>query len=187
MFICLCVHAFVRVSVCVLRVLCMWTCVCMRVCVCSYVNLRMCVFVRVCVCVCVCVYISVFICLASFSWDQSVNGGGSCRTWSVYLSLSVWHRSAGTSLLMEVDHAVLDLYCAFLHTWQDVSIFVIFFAIFSRNATHCISPYAIVMCVCVCVCLSVCVRVYAAFVDLRKTVWDRDVIFVLNCSKWHRT
>ena len=31
-----------------------------------------------------------------------------------------------------------------------------------RNAMHCISPYAIVVCVCVCV--------YAAFVDLRKTV-----------------
>ena len=27
----------------------------------------------------------------------------------------------------------------------------------------------------------VCVCVYAAFVDLRKTVWDRDVDFVLNC------
>ena len=43
-----------------------------------------------------------------------------------------------------------------------------FFHVFRRNATHCISPYAIVMCVCVCV--SVCVCVYAAFVDLRKTV-----------------
>ena len=31
-----------------------------------------------------------------------------------------------------------------------------------RNATHCISPYAIVICVCVCVC------VYAAFVDLEE-------------------
>ena len=35
--------------------------------------------------------------------------------------------------------------------------------IFRRNATHCISPYAIVMCVCVCVsvcvCLCVCVSV----------------------------
>ena len=56
--------------------------------------------------------------------------------------------------------------------------------IFRRNATHCISPYAIVVCVCVCLCvcvlvcvcvsmcLCVCVSVcvYAAFVDLRKTV-----------------
>ena len=33
------------------------------------------------------------------------------------------------------------------------------------------------MCVCVCLCVSVCVCVYAAFVDLRKTVWDRDVLF----------
>ena len=41
--------------------------------------------------------------------------------------------------------------------------------------------------VCVCVCLSVCVCVYAAFVDLRKTVWNREVIFDLNCLKWHRT
>ena len=40
--------------------------------------------------------------------------------------------------------------------------------VFRRNATHCISPYAIGMCVCVCVCLSVCV--YATFVDDRKTV-----------------
>ena len=38
--------------------------------------------------------------------------------------------------------------------------------IFRQNATHCISPYAIVTCVCVCVC----VCVYAAFVDHRKTV-----------------
>ena len=45
--------------------------------------------------------------------------------------------------------------------------------IFRRNATHCISPYAIVMCV----CLSVCLCVYAAFVDARKTVWDRYVNF----------
>ena len=33
------------------------------------------------------------------------------------------------------------------------------------------------VCVCVSVCLSVCLCVYAAFVDLRKTVWDRDVVF----------
>ena len=37
-----------------------------------------------------------------------------------------------------------------------------------NNAMHCISPYAIV--VCVSVCVSVCVCVYAAFVDARKTV-----------------
>ena len=44
--------------------------------------------------------------------------------------------------------------------------------IFRRNVTHCISPYAIVMCVyvCVCVCVCQCVCVYAAFVDFRKTV-----------------
>ena len=36
--------------------------------------------------------------------------------------------------------------------------------VFKRNATHCISPYAIVVCVCVCIC------VYPAFVDARKTV-----------------
>ena len=39
------------------------------------------------------------------------------------------------------------------------------------------------MCVCVClsVCLCVCVYVcvYAAFVDLRKTGWDRDVVFLI--------
>ena len=50
---------------------------------------------------------------------------------------------------------------------------------FRRNATHFVSPYAIVVClyisVCVFVCLSVCV--YAASVDARKTVWDRDVVF----------
>ena len=38
--------------------------------------------------------------------------------------------------------------------------------IIRRNATHCILPYAMVMCVFVCVCLCV----YAAFVYLRKTV-----------------
>ena len=43
-------------------------------------------------------------------------------------------------------------------------------AIFRRNATHCISPYAIVVCVWVCVCVCVCLCVYAAFVDARKTV-----------------
>ena len=53
--------------------------------------------------------------------------------------------------------------------------------IFRRNATHCISPYAIIVCVCVCLCVCVCVCVclcvYTAFVDLRKTAWDRDVAF----------
>ena len=29
----------------------------------------------------------------------------------------------------------------------------------------------------VCVCVSVCLCVYAAFVDARKTVSDRDVVF----------
>ena len=53
---------------------------------------------------------------------------------------------------------------------------------FRWNATHCISPYAIVMCVCVSVCVCVC-RV----LDLRKTIWDRDAVFILNCSEWHRT
>ena len=38
----------------------------------------------------------------------------------------------------------------------------------------------------VCVCVSVCLCVYATFVDLRKTVWDRDAAFLLNCSEWHR-
>ena len=38
------------------------------------------------------------------------------------------------------------------------------------------------VCVSVCVCLSACLCVYAAFVDLRKTVWDRDVVF-LNCAE----
>ena len=38
---------------------------------------------------------------------------------------------------------------------------------------HCISPYAIV--VCVCLCVSVCV--YATFVDARKTVSDIDIVF----------
>ena len=42
--------------------------------------------------------------------------------------------------------------------------------IFRRNATHCVSPIAIDMCVCVCVYLCVCICVYAAFVDARKTV-----------------
>ena len=37
---------------------------------------------------------------------------------------------------------------------------------FKRNATHCISPIAIV----VCVCVSVCVWICAAFVDLSKIV-----------------
>ena len=38
---------------------------------------------------------------------------------------------------------------------------VLSFSVFRRNATHCISPYAIVVCVCVCVCvcLYVCVCV----------------------------
>ena len=45
-----------------------------------------------------------------------------------------------------------------------------------------LSSYVCVgVCVGVCVyvraCACVCVCVYAAFVDLRKTVWDRDVVF----------
>ena len=51
-------------------------------------------------------------------------------------------------------------------------------SIIRRNATHCISPYAIVVCVCVsvcvcfCACVSVCVCVCvcAACVNARKTV-----------------
>ena len=35
------------------------------------------------------------------------------------------------------------------------------------------------VCVCLCVCLSVCLCV-CRFVDLRKTVWDRDVVFVFK-------
>ena len=43
-------------------------------------------------------------------------------------------------------------------------------SVIRRNATQCNSPYAIVVCLCVwvCVCMSVCV--YAAFVDLRKSI-----------------
>ena len=52
--------------------------------------------------------------------------------------------------------------------------------LFRCNAMHCILPYAIVVCVCVSVC--VCVCVYAAFVDARKTVCDRD-LSSLNCVK----
>ena len=36
-------------------------------------------------------------------------------------------------------------------------------------------------CVCVCVCLCVCV--YAAIVDLRKTVGDRDNVIFLNYAE----
>ena len=50
-------------------------------------------------------------------------------------------------------------------------------AVFRRNATHCISPYAIVVCVSVCVSVCLFLCVYAAFVDARKTVCDRDVFF----------
>ena len=41
--------------------------------------------------------------------------------------------------------------------------------------------------VCLCVCVCVCLCVYAVFMDLRKTVGDRDAVFVLDCSEWHRT
>ena len=48
--------------------------------------------------------------------------------------------------------------------------------IFRRNATHCISTLCYRhVCVYVSVCLSLCM--YAAFVDLRKTVCDRDTVF----------
>ena len=62
---------------------------------------------------------------------------------------------------------------------------------FRRNATHLHFAYCyrhvLCVCVCLCVCVSVCVCVcvYAAFVDARKTVWGRDVVF-LNCAEWHR-
>ena len=52
--------------------------------------------------------------------------------------------------------------------WRIPESFKVVSRIFRRSATHCISPYAIVVCVSVCM--------YAAFVDLMKTVWDRDVV-----------
>ena len=59
--------------------------------------------------------------------------------------------------------------------WQDSPLFSpIDKLIFMRHTTHCISPYAIV--VGVCLCVSVCV-------DLMKTVWDRHIVFLLNCAE----
>ena len=57
-------------------------------------------------------------------------------------------------------------------------------SVIRRNATHCVSPYAIVVCVCVCVfvcvcvCLCVCVCVYAVFVDLRKKRFEIETSFL---------
>ena len=53
---------------------------------------------------------------------------------------------------------------------DDEAIFVL--DIFMRNATHCISPHAIVVrlcvsvCVCACVCVCVCVGVYVSVISV---------------------
>ena len=49
---------------------------------------------------------------------------------------------------------------------------------FRRNEKN--VAFRLMLSSCVCVCVSVCV--YAAFVDARKTVSDRDVGF-LNCAE----
>ena len=70
---------------------------------------------------------------------------------------SVQSMTASTTLRVATDPlapsnaAVLDVVVCDVGRYQQT----ISFSIVRRNATHCISPYAIVMCVCVCVCLSV--------------------------------
>ena len=89
--------------------------------------------------------------------------------------------------------SVRTQYFTFIHsilTFLDDYFIDYQYFVFRRNGTHCISPYAIVVCVCVCLCVCVCVClcvcVYAAFVDARKTVSDRDVI-IFNYAERHRT
>ena len=56
--------------------------------------------------------------------------------------------------------------------------------VFRRNATHCISPYAIVMCVCVCVCLcvSVCVCLCVCVSVCMPRLWTPGKRFEVEMS-----
>ena len=135
-------------------------------------------------------------CLVAFDHHQRATKSRRANEpdWNI---TNVW----GSGKIIHVNHAftnekqimlVAPFLCFKLQVYTSTRTF---YRVFRRYATHCISPYAIIMCVCVCVCVSVCLSVcvsvclcvYAAFVDLRKTVWDRDVIFLLNCSEWYRT
>ena len=70
--------------------------------------------------------------------------------------------------MRKLSHGCITLY---------VSVYA---AIFRRNATHCNSSYAIVVCVCVCVCLSVCVCV-CRVCGPQKNVLRYRRRFCLNC------
>ena len=63
--------------------------------------------------------------------------------------------------------------------------------VFRRNPTHCILPYAIVMCVCVCVCarecLCVCVCVCMPRLWTSGKRFETETSSFLNCSEKHRT
>ena len=49
-----------------------------------------------------------------------------------------------------------------------------------RNATHCISPYAIVMCVCVCVCVSLCVCMLRLWTSEKRFEIETSFFFKLR-------
>ena len=52
--------------------------------------------------------------------------------------------------------------------------------VFRRNAMHCISPYAIVMCACVCLCVCVCVCMLCLWTSGKRFEIETS-FFVLNC------
>ena len=61
------------------------------------------------------------------------------------------------------------------------------FTIFRRNTTHCISPYAIVVCVWVSVRVCVCACVCMPRLWTSGKHFDIETSFFSNCSEWHRT
>ena len=88
----------------------------------------------------------------------------------LFTSLSLVHKSHTcsqvshlfTSLtLVHKSHTCSQVSHLFTSLTQDIDRFENFMSVkvFRRNATHCISPIAIVVYVCVCVCLCVCVCV----------------------------
>ena len=113
----------------------------------------------------------------------------------------VWHLSSNDAIT-NVVHRDLDLYSEGKNFWKYIILYIwktaracekwtctTFITVEIRYRMAYVQflgemqriTFRLMLSSCVYVCLSVCVCVYATFVDLGKTAWDRDVVFVLYC------